>query len=196
VRLRQILRKYGAWARIQPDVVMLRERQDCGHALTAQEERVLLHECGQSRSRLLLPFVVLALETGARFNTVRTLQWRNINFSDRCLKFGKDKTAAGSGRTVPVNARLLETLKFWAQSFPDRRPEHYVLPQETCSQSGAEDSFGFGGEVIYETNPTKPVGGIKTAWQAAKRRTQRHCPHCDGRLDDRLKPDTGYVCSA
>ncbi len=33
----------------------------------------------------------------SRRNAVRTLQWRNIDFDTRCLRFGKDKTAAGSG---------------------------------------------------------------------------------------------------
>jgi integrase len=45
---------------------------------------------GASRARSLLPFVVLTLETGARKNTVRTLQWKNIDFDARCLRFGKD----------------------------------------------------------------------------------------------------------
>jgi len=72
--LRQIMRKHGTWARIQPDVKMLPERQDAGRALSVEEESALLLECGRSRSRILLPFVVLALETGARFNTIRTLQ--------------------------------------------------------------------------------------------------------------------------
>ena len=40
--------------------------------------------------------MVLALETGARFNTIRILQWKNINFGTRCLQFGKDKTTAGN----------------------------------------------------------------------------------------------------
>jgi len=193
--LRQIMRKYGAWARIQPDVAMLAERQDCGRALTAEEERLLLHECRQSRSRLLLPFVVLALETGARFNTVRTLQWRNINFADRCLKFGKDKTAAGTGRTVPLNPRALETLKFWAQYFPERQPEHYVFPLERCRQSGTDESFGFTGPVMYDTDPSQPIEDVKEAWEGAKRRTQRHCPECKaGTLADKPKPEKGYAC--
>jgi integrase len=114
--VRQIMRKYGAWARIQTDVTMLPERQDVGCAITAAEESGLLLECGKSRSRILLPFVVLVLETGARFTTIRTLQWRNIDFSNRCLKFGKDKTAAGTGRTVPLNHRALENLKFGLSS--------------------------------------------------------------------------------
>ncbi len=70
--LRQIMRKYGAWARIQADVTMLPERQDVGCALTPEQETMLLLECGRSVSRALLPFVTLALETGARYNTIRT----------------------------------------------------------------------------------------------------------------------------
>src|SRR5271157_1434952 len=160
--LRQIMRKYGAWDRIRPDVVMLLERLECGRALTAEEERVLLYECGKSRSRLLLPFVVLALETGARYNTIRTLPWLNINFTDRYLKFGKDKTPSGTGRTVPLNSRALETLKFWAQQFPNRLPEHYVFPAEKIGAAG--DLFD---AKIYDTDPTKPIGEIKEAWEAA-----------------------------
>jgi len=95
------MRKYGVWARIQADITMLRERQDAGCALTPEQESLLLLECGRSVSRALLPFVTLVLETGARYNTIRTLQWGNVDFVNRCLKFGKDKTAAGTGRTVP-----------------------------------------------------------------------------------------------
>jgi integrase len=155
----------------------------------------LLDECGQSRSRLLLPFVVLALETGSRFNTVRTLQWSNIDLANRCLKFGKDKTPSGTGRTIPLNPRAVETLKFWALQFPNRLPEHYVFPLEKCNGSGTEESFGFAGPVVYDTDPSKPIGDIKEAWEGAKKRTRRHCPQCKtGILADRPKPEKGYAC--
>ena len=193
--LRQIMRKYGTWARIQSDVKMLPERQDTGWALSAGEESILLLECGRSRSRILLPFVVLALETGARFNTVRTLQWRNVDFAGRCLKFGKDKTAAGTGRTVPLNQRAMAAMKFWAEQFPHRKPEHYVFPSEKCSQAGTKDRFGFAGDVFFHTDPTQPIGDVKEAWEGAKKRTRRHCPQCrTGILADELKPGSGYVC--
>ena len=189
--LRQIARKHGSWARIQADVQMLPERQDVGRALTAEEESALLYECGRSRSRILLPFVVLALETGARYNTVRTLQWGNIDFANRCLKFGKDKTAAGTGRTVPLSHRALETLKFWAQQFPSRCPQHFVFATEKVGAAG--DEFR---TKVYATDPTTPVGAIKEAWEAAKRRTRRHCPNCSaGTLTDREKPSKGHVCT-
>jgi integrase len=192
--LRQIMRKYGAWARIQSDVTMLPERQDAGCALTPEQESLLLVECGRSVSRALLPFVALALETGARYNTIRTLQWANVDFAGRSLKFGKDKTASGTGRTIPLNQRAVETLKFWAEQFPNRQPAHFVFPSELYGLHGTEGTFG-GTVQVYDCDPDKPVGTIQSAWQSAKKRTQRHCPDCsDGTLIDREKPATGYEC--
>jgi integrase len=194
--LRQIMRKYGAWARIQSDVTMLAERQDAGCALTSEQEHMLILECGRSVSRVLLPFVALALETGARYNTIRTLQWGNIDFANRCLKFGKDKTASGTGRTVPLNPRATETLKFWAQQFPNRQPSHFVFPSERYGLHGSKGTFG-GTVQVYGYDGEKPVGSIQSAWRSAKKRTQRHCPNCvDGTLIDQEKPATGYVCES
>lgn len=192
--LRQIMRRSGAWARIQVDVTMLPERQDVGQALTPEQERMLLLECGRSTSRALLPFVSLALETGARYNTIRTLQWGNIDFANRCLKFGKDKTTSGTGRTIPLNQRALETLRFWAQEFPNRQPSHFVFPSEKYGLHGTKGTFG-GTVQVYDCDPENPVGTIQSAWESAKRRTQRHCPNCEsGTLVDHAKPATGYVC--
>jgi integrase len=192
--LRQIMRKYGAWARIQPDVTMLPERQDAGQALTAEQERSLLLECGRSVSHSLLPFVVLLLETGARYNTIRTLTWGQVDIAGRCLKIGKDKTTTGTGRKVPLSSRAVSTLEMWASQFPDRKAPHYVFPTEKYGLHGEEGTFG--GEVrTYEVDVTKPVGTIKTAWQSAKKRTQRHCPECkNGTLADRQKPGKGFYC--
>lgn len=194
--LRAVLKRGGHWARIQPEVEMLPERDDVGRALSDQEEAILLEECRASRSRNLAPFVVVTLETGSRYGTVRRLQWENIDFANECLTFGRDKTRAGSGRTIPLTQRALETLRFWAERFPDRRPEHYVFPSERIGGAGADDTFGFTAAAVYETDPTKPVGSIKTAWRVARARTRLHCSQCSsGRLGKAGKPATGYVCS-
>jgi integrase len=166
--LRAILKRHGQWARIQADVKMLSVNDDIGKALTADEERALLEACGKSRSRSLLPFVTMLIETGARYNTVRTLQWKNIDFANRCLKFGKDKTAAGSGRTIPLNPRAVTMLSFWATSFQDRKPEHYVFPSEKVGLDG-EEGYLKGVVTPYETNPEKPMGSWKTAWNYARK---------------------------
>ncbi|MGO9094758.1 MAG: tyrosine-type recombinase/integrase [Bryobacteraceae bacterium] len=167
--LRSVLKWAGAWARIQPHVEMLPERQDVGHALTGEEETALLAECGKSRSRVLLPFVVLALETGARFGTLRRLQWANVDLEARSLTFGRDKTRAGSNRTIPLTPRAAETLAFWAESFPDRKPEHYAFPTEHYGGSGAGEVFGFTAPNVSGTDPTKPTGSIKSSWETARK---------------------------
>lgn len=197
--LRKVMKHHGQWERVKnshawSDVGMLTERDDVGRKLTSAEESMLILESGRSVSRSLLPFVVLLLETGSRYNTVRTLQWEQIDFKKRKLKFGKDKTAAGTGREIPLSSRAFETLKLWSEQFPNREGSHCVFPSEKYGLHGQEGTFG--GEVkVYSYDPTQPVGTIKTAWQSAKDRTRRHCPGCKtGILVDQEKPATGFYC--
>ena len=166
--LRAILKRSGQWARLQPDVKMLATRDDVGRAITPEEEAALLQACGKSRSRSLVPFVTLAIETGARFGVIRTLQWGSVDFENRCLRWGKDKTASGTGRIVPLNQRAMAALGFWATHFPERKPEHYVFPTERYGAAG--DKFC---AKAYDSDPTKPIGSIKEAWEAAKLRAAR-----------------------
>lgn len=95
--LRAILKRSGQWARLQPDVKMLATRDDIGRAISSVEESSLIQACGKSRSRSLVPFVTLAIETGARYGVIRTLQ---------------------------LSQRAIAALNFWATHFPERKPEH------------------------------------------------------------------------
>jgi integrase len=166
--LRAILKRSGQWARLQPEVKMLPERDDVGRAITIEEEIALLQACSQSRSRSLVPFVTLALETGARYGTIRTLQWGSVDSENRCLKWGKDKTAAGTGRVIPLSQRALASLGLWAMHFPNRKPEHYVFPAERYGAGG--DAFS---PKAHHIDPSKPIGSIKEAWEAARLRAAR-----------------------
>jgi integrase len=147
---------------------MLATRDDIGRAITPEEESALIQACGKSRSRSLVPFVTLAIETGARYGTIRTLQWGNVDFDNRCLKWGKDKTAAGTGRVIPLSQRATAALSFWATHYPERKPEHYVFPAERYGAAG--DKFC---AKAYDVDPSKPIGSIKEAWEAAKKRAGR-----------------------
>ncbi len=194
--LRQIMRRAGAWEKVRDsdawrDVGMLEEREDAGHSLTPAEESALFLECGRSASRCLLPFVTLSLQTGARYNTIRTLTWGQVDFPNRCLRIGKDKTKAGTGRKVPLSPTAMNTLTAWAEQFPNRNPKHFVFPSEKYGLHGKEGTFG--GDVrAYSVDPTTPVGTLKTSWASAKKRTQRHCPGCfTGLLADEGK---GFRC--
>ena len=169
--LRAILKRYRVWAEIQQDVRMLPTIDDVGHALTGEEEAVLLSACLQSRSRSLYPAVIMALNTGMRYSEIRLLQWKQIDFDGKTVTVGKSKTETGTGRTIPLNARILAALEMWAAQFPGRQPSHYVFPFEKCGARGEEDTFGFtAGVVFYGTDPSRPIGDWKESWEKAKQR--------------------------
>jgi integrase len=114
--IRAILRRHRLWANLQPDVRMLATREDAGKALPTDDEKRLLDGCAESRSRSLLPAVLLALNTGMRYSELRLLRWEQIDFERRTVRVGQSKTEAGTGRTIPLNDKATKALKFWATS--------------------------------------------------------------------------------
>jgi integrase len=166
--VRAILRKNRMWGNIQPDVRMLKTDEDIGRALSAEEDVALITACGESRSRSLLPAVSVALSTAMRASEIRLLRWNQLDLARRRLIVGKSKTAAGTGRQLPLNDRAVKVLEFWASQFPDRKPTHYLFPAEKYGGAGAEDVYGFRGSIPYDTDPSKPIGHWKEAWEAAK----------------------------
>lgn len=186
--LRAILKRSGHWARLQPNVTMLTTREDIGRAISTEEESALLQACGKSRSRSLVPFVTVAIETGARYGVIRTLQWGSVNFENRSLQWGKDKTASGTGRVVPLSQRAVAALSFWATHFPERKPEHYVFPAERYGAGGDEFS-----PKAYQVDPSKPIGNIKEAWEAAKLRAGKILRE-NSKDKDSEKPIEPLVC--
>ena len=88
-----------------------------------------------------------------------------INFENKTLLVGKSKTANGTGRTIPLNARLILVMEMWASHFSNRRPEHYVFPSE--KYGAGTDQFT---PCVYATDATKPISDWKEAWEGAKKR--------------------------
>jgi len=168
--LRAIMRRNRLWAAIQPDVRMLPTRDDIGRAVTPDEEKALIGACGESRSRSLLPAVTLALNTCMRYSEIRLLQWRQVDFAGRCLSVGKSKSDYGTGRTIPLNTRAHAVLGFWSSNFPDRKPTHYVFPSERYGAAG--NAFK---ACAYNTDPTKPIGRWKEAWETVRRHAGVEC---------------------
>jgi len=84
---------------------------------------------------------------------------------------GKSKSTAGTGRAIPLNARIHSVLEMWAAQFPNRQPAHFVFPHEKYGAAGEEGAFGFtAGPVVYDTDPSRPIGNWKEAWEKAKER--------------------------
>ncbi len=162
--LRAILVRHRLWANIQPDVKKRPERDDVGVALDADAEERLLAACLASRSRLLWPGVVLALNTGLRRSELFGLCWKQIDFVNWIIRVGESKTRAGRHREVPLNSRARMAIQMWAEQFPDRADDHFVFPSEHVGAGG--DSFDAS---ISSTEPSKAVGTLKTAWHTAKK---------------------------
>lgn len=173
--LRAILRKHRLWANIQPDVTMLRVRDDAGRAISQEEEKALLRECRHSRSRSLYVAVEAALGTCMRYSEIRMLRWNQIDFARNELRVGRSKTEHGEGRVIPLSQRVRTVLDFWAERFPSRKPNEFVFPFERYGGKGEDDVFGFKGSVAYDTDPCKPVGDWKEGWEAAKKRAGVTC---------------------
>lgn len=149
---------------------MLPTRDDIGQAITHRQEAKLLEECNNSRSRSLYPAVTVALSTAMRYSEIRLLQWKQIDFAGRRVWVGASKTEYGEGRPIPMNERAFLVMSLWAENFPDRQPEHYVFPAEKCGAAG--DDFK---PLVYGTDPTKPIGDWKEAWEAARERAGVSC---------------------
>jgi integrase len=149
--VRAILRRHRLWANVQPDVRMLSVREDVGKALAVADEKRLLDGCADSRSRSLLPAVLLALNTGMRYSELRLLRWEQIDLDRRTVRVGKSKTEAGTGRVIPLNDKASKVLKFWADQFPDRKPAHFAFPSERYGAGG--DDFE---PTVFDVDPETP----------------------------------------
>lgn len=167
--VRAVLRRSGQWARIQPEVSMLRVREDVGRALTVDEEEKLTKACAASRSRALLPAVLIALNTGLRYGELVALRWEQVDLTGRRLTVGTSKTDAGTGRSIPLNDRAFSALSLWSDRFPRRKPEHFVFPTEKYGQVGAKR------DGVYDTDPASPLTALREGWTRARGRAGVAC---------------------
>ena len=105
-----------------------------------------------------------------RKGEIQSLRWQQVDFLDRNLTVGVTKTAAGTGRVIPLNERAFMVLQMWAMNFPERRPEHFVFPWE---------HYGFAGNTrkphAKTMDPNTQAGDIKTAWKSAKTEAGVQC---------------------
>lgn len=140
------------WSVLWGKVRKLEER-DVGRALSADEESRLLAAAGKNqRSPMVGTFLRVALLTGMRYGEIAGLQWGRVDMVRRLLTVGTSKTAAGTGRVIPMGRDLASILEMHAEWFRARfgapEPSHYLFP--------------FGSPLPID--PKKPTTSIKTVW--------------------------------
>lgn len=160
--IRQVMIHYRMWHAIAPDVRMLKEREDVGCALAADEEMRLLAAAKKSASRSLYAAVVLSIHSGMRNEELRLLHWRQVDFIQEQVQVGKSKTRGGEGRIIPLSDTALRCLREWRSQFPDAKPDHYVFPSERYGLHGSKGTFG-GVVKVYDYDPETPIAGWKSS---------------------------------
>jgi integrase len=167
--LLQIMREMGDLIRVKmrrDKTLKLAYEEFEGKALTREEAKALYDaaevvepEEGEkkdlkaTRSTMIKPAIALALNAALRDSEVRNLTWERTSFLKGILTVGRSKTAAGTGRTIPINSELrtiLEGYRAWyEENIGPASPESYVFP--------------FGKNRQWDTS--RPVSSFKTVWE-------------------------------
>ncbi len=88
---------------------------------------------------------------------IKSLTWGQIHLEKGYLEVGKSKTAAGEGRTIPINSVLRQAILIhraqYEEKFQTIADEWYVFP------------FG----KPRPSDPTRPVTTLKTAWKNVRK---------------------------
>jgi integrase len=139
----------------QQKKLKLKVEKTVGRAFTIEEKNALVGsaKAPNRRSKGIHLATMLSLHAGLRDKEIRTLQWGRLNLEKRMVTVGETKTAAGTGRTIPMNADLLsavsEYAEWYVKHFGKAKPDWYVFP---FGKTAGQD-------------PTRPQTSMKTAWR-------------------------------
>jgi integrase len=153
------------WRESWPKVKRLEENHEAGRALSTEEENRLLAVAAANRSPLILPFVRIALLTGMRSGEIRALRVGQLDWKTRFLRVGRAKTRAGTGREIPMNADLAETLAgqiaWLKRKFEtEPQPDWHLFPFSNR---------------VRPIDPTRAATTIKTAWESVRKTASVDC---------------------
>jgi integrase len=128
-------------------------RGKIGKAYEPEETQQMQQLSRNSRSPHIHLALTMALNAGMRDAEIKSLAWSQIHLDKNFIEVGKSKTAAGEGRTIPINSVLQqaidEHMAWYRKKFNEIRPEGFVFP--------------FGRPRPWD--PTRHVTTIKTAWR-------------------------------
>lgn len=152
------------WKALWPKIKKLEENHDAGRALEPEEEKRVLDAAAANPSKYIYPFLVTLAWTGMRSDEARTLRWSQVDLDAPQIVVGKAKTAAGTGRAIPMSAVLKAALQahaaFCARKLGPIQPEWYVFPLSNRTRP---------------IDPAQPVTSLKTAWETVKTKAGVEC---------------------
>jgi integrase len=162
------------WSALWPKVRKLEESEGIGRALSTEEETRLMSAAAgddsPNRNPAMYPILCIALSTGMRSGEISTLRWSNVDLDSSVLTVGRAKTAAGTGRQIPINADLVSVLtdhvSWYRRKVGEIRAEWHVFPGRSGKPKRGEPR---------PLDPSRPVGDITTAWDGLRERAGVQC---------------------
>lgn len=150
------------WHVLWPKLKRLEEAKDTGKAMTHEEQAAILKAAKSARSRYIYPFLKIAFETGMRSDEIRLLKWSQVELGLAAeasrITVGQAKTAAGTGRVIPMTEELWCALIDYAVWLAKKleavlEPEWYVFPFSSR---------------VKPVDPKRPLTTIKSAWREVR----------------------------
>ena len=155
------------WSALWPRVRKLEERKEVGRALSPEEETRLLDAVGAqsspNRSQTLSTFIRIALLTGMRAGEITSLTWGQVDFGQQVITVGKAKSAAGTGRQIPMNRDLFAVFSVHSAWFTKR------FGQAEAGQY----LFPFGKPT--PNDPSRSITDVTGAWKALRKTAGVQC---------------------
>ncbi len=107
-------------------------RRKIGKAYEPDETQKMGQLARRSRSPHIHLALTMALNAGMRDAEIKSLTWSQIHLDKNYIQVGESKTAAGEGRTIPINSVLHQAivrhLTWYQKKFKEIRPEWFVFP--------------------------------------------------------------------
>jgi integrase len=97
------------------------------------------------------------------------LTWDKERITSGEVIVPKSKTAAGTGRLIPLSKRVCASLSLWVAYFPDALPENYLFPFHQVGIGGDSRAV-----TVYDADPSRPMGSWRKAWLEACKRAGVH----------------------
>jgi integrase len=154
--LRQVLKRFGHWRRLEDHVQMLSEaKAPVGRALTPDEQKRLFEKATTNPEwEHVYCAAVLAANTSMRGVEIKHLRRRDVDVEKSVLYIRKSKNES-SHRILPLNGpakAAIERMLARADSLGHTEPDHYLWPASQW----------------HRFDPTQPASKWDTAWRTLR----------------------------
>jgi len=161
-----LLKKAKRWHLIDGEIKALKVPDTIGRALQPEQKAKLLEVAAQKPEwETACWAMILALNTTMRGCEIKSLKWKDIDFSGRLLTLRDSKTDAGK-RTIPLNDdayQVLLDIRARAEMFGPVEPDHYVFPAVKSAATFNDNEIIERKYIVFD--PTRHIGGWRRAWR-------------------------------